>query len=71
VLVGRRRGVGGSYLTVGRQHDARMAEIHVSDELKERLEGHAEEDESIQELIEELVNIYETEGAFMQEGYSE
>jgi hypothetical protein len=48
-----------------------MAEIHVSDELKERLEGHAEEDESIQELIEELVNIYETEGAFMQEGYSE
>ena len=48
-----------------------MAEIHISDELKERLAGHAEEDERVEELIEELVNIYETEGAFMQEGYSE
>lgn len=48
-----------------------MAEIHISDDLRDRLESHAEEDESIEELIEELVNIYETEGAFMQEGYSE
>ena len=58
-------------MTVGRQHYGRMAEIHISDDLRDRLESHAEEDESIEELIEELVNIYETEGAFMQEGYSE
>ena len=48
-----------------------MAELQISDELRDRLESHTEEDESIEELIEELVNIYETEGAFMQEGYSE
>lgn len=45
--------------------------IEISDELKERLDDHCEEDESIEEFIEELVSVYETEGAFLQEGYSE
>ena len=41
--------------------------LEISDELRERLERHAEEDQT----IEELVSMYETEGAFLQEGYSE
>lgn len=45
--------------------------IEISDELKERIDGMREEDESPEEFIEELVSIYETEGAFLQEGYSE
>ena len=45
--------------------------IEISDELHERLEALKEGDESHVELIEELVSIYETEGAFLQEGYSE
>lgn len=48
-----------------------MAELHISDDLMDRLESHTEDDESVEELIEELVNIYEAEGAFLQEGYSE
>ena len=42
--------------------------IELSDELVERLESHAEDDESIEEFIEELVNIYEQEGRFLDEG---
>ena len=38
--------------------------IDLSDELVERLESHAEEDE----FIEELVTIYEQEGRFLDEG---
>lgn len=45
--------------------------IELDDELTERLEIHLEDDQTIPELIEELVNMYETEGAFIQEGYSE
>ncbi len=45
--------------------------IEISDDLKERLEAHLEEGEAIEEFIEELVNIYETEGTFVQEGYTE
>ena len=45
--------------------------IEISDDLRERLEGHLEEDESYEELIEELLSMYETEGTFLQEGYSE
>jgi hypothetical protein len=45
--------------------------LEISDELKDRLDGHLEEDESHEELIEELVSMYETEGTFLQEGYSE
>jgi predicted CopG family antitoxin len=42
--------------------------IELSDELVERLESHAEEDESLEEFIEELVAIYEQEGRFLDEG---
>ncbi|MFC6873315.1 DUF7557 family protein [Halobellus marinus] len=45
--------------------------LEISDELKERLDGHLEEDESHEEFIEELVSMYETEGTFLTEGYSE
>jgi predicted CopG family antitoxin len=45
--------------------------LEISDELRERLDDHREEGESYEEFIEELVSMYETEGAFLQEGYSE
>ncbi|QGA83638.1 Uncharacterized protein LC1Hm_2605 [Halomicrobium sp. LC1Hm] len=45
--------------------------IELSDELSERIEAHKEDDESHEAFIEELVSVYETEGAFLQEGYSE
>ncbi|ELY41041.1 DUF7557 family protein [Natronorubrum tibetense] len=45
--------------------------IEISDDLKDRLDSHCEEDQTIEELLEELVSIYETDGAFLQEGYSE
>ncbi|MFC7078687.1 DUF7557 family protein [Haloarcula halophila] len=45
--------------------------IEISDELSERLERHLDEDETYEELIAELVSMYETEGTFLQEGYSE
>lgn len=45
--------------------------IEISDDLKERIDDHREEGESYREFIEELVSIFETEGAFLQEGYSE
>lgn len=44
--------------------------IEISDDLRERLDRHLEDDESYAELIEELVNIYES-SRFVQEGYSE
>jgi hypothetical protein len=47
------------------------ATIEIDDDLKRRLEGHLEEDETIEEFVTELLNIYETEGSFLQEGYSE
>ncbi|QLG49001.1 DUF7557 family protein [Natrinema halophilum] len=45
--------------------------LEISDDLKERLDSHLEEGETHEELIEELVSMYETEGTFLQEGYSE
>ncbi|WP_408957234.1 hypothetical protein [Natrinema sp. 74] len=45
--------------------------LEISDELKQRLDNHCEEGQSHEELIAELVSMYETEGAFLQEGYSE
>lgn len=45
-------------------------EIEIDDDLKERLDDHLEKDESYAELIEELVNIYEST-RFAREGYSE
>jgi predicted CopG family antitoxin len=45
--------------------------IEISEDLKERLDTHLEEGESYEEFIAELVSMYETEGTFLQEGYSE
>lgn len=45
--------------------------IEISDDLKARLDRHREEGETYEELIAELVSVYETEGTFLQEGYSE
>ncbi|WP_436923462.1 DUF7557 family protein [Halosimplex amylolyticum] len=42
--------------------------IELNDELVERLEGHLEEDETLEEFIEELVNIYEQEEFFSDPG---
>lgn len=45
--------------------------IEVSEETLETLDSHREDGESYEELIMELVHIYEQEGAFTREGYSE
>jgi len=45
--------------------------LEISDDLRERLDRHCEEGESHEEFIAELVSMYETEGTFLQEGYSE
>lgn len=45
--------------------------IELPEGLMERIESHLDEDETPAEFIGELVSIYETEGAFLQEGYSE
>lgn len=45
--------------------------LEISDDLKDRLESHRDEGQSLEELVEELVSMYETEGTFLQEGYSE
>ncbi|MFB6103095.1 MAG: hypothetical protein ABEJ73_11080 [Haloplanus sp.] len=43
-------------------------QIEVNDELAERMENHLKEDETMEEFIEELVNIYEQEGRFTDKG---
>lgn len=45
--------------------------LEISDDLKDRLDSHCDEGQSPEELVEELLSIYETEGTFVQEGYSE
>lgn len=45
--------------------------IEISEDLRERIDAHREEGESYEEFIEELVSVFETEGAFLREGYSE
>lgn len=45
--------------------------IELSDDLWERIDDHREEGETHEEFIAELVAMYETEGTFLQEGYSE
>lgn len=45
--------------------------LEISDELRERLDVHLEEGETYEEFITELVSMYETDGTFLQEGYSE
>lgn len=46
-------------------------EILISQKTQEELDSHLKEDESYDELLEELVHIYEQQGAFTREGYSE
>lgn len=48
-----------------------MPKIEASADLIERIDSHLEEGETRQEFINELLDIYESEGAFLQEGYSE
>lgn len=45
--------------------------IEISEETRSALDSHRENDESYDEVIRELVNIYEQQGAFTQAGYSE
>ncbi|ACM58989.1 DUF7557 family protein [Halorubrum lacusprofundi] len=45
--------------------------IVLDDDLAERLETHLEESQTIPEFVEELVSMYEADGTFLQEGYSE
>lgn len=42
--------------------------IELDDDLAERIDGHLEDGETIEEYIAELVAIYEQEGRFLQEG---
>ena len=57
---------------ISRQHHSIMTyTLEISDDLRDRLDELIEEDETYEELIEELVSIYETQGIFLQEGYSE
>jgi hypothetical protein len=44
--------------------------VVLPDDIVERLDSHLEDDETREELIEELLNIYEST-RFVQEGYSE
>lgn len=48
-----------------------MPTLEVSDELLDRLDNHREEGESYEELLSELLSVYETDGTFLREGYSE
>jgi hypothetical protein len=48
-----------------------MYTLEIPDELHARLDSHCEEDETIVEFLTELLAVYETGGAFLQEGYSE
>lgn len=48
-----------------------MYTLEIPDELHARLDRLREDDETYVELLEELVSVYETDGAFLQEGYSE
>jgi len=42
--------------------------LEISDDLKERLDNHCEDGQSNEELIEELVSMYETEGPSCRRG---
>ena len=56
---------------VGAPAPVAMAQIEISEDLQRRLDSHLEGDESYEELISDLVSMYESEGRFLQEGYSE
>jgi hypothetical protein len=60
------------YPIVGTTHQPPMTyTLEIRDELRDRLDEHCQEGESYEEFIAELVSMYETEGTFLQEGYSE
>lgn len=42
--------------------------IELSDDLADRIENHRRDDETVEEFIEELLNIYEQEGRFTDTG---
>lgn len=44
-----------------------MPKIEMDAEVLERIDSHLEEGETRQEFIEEILSIYESEGAFLQE----
>lgn len=44
-----------------------MPKIELDAELIERIDSHLEEGETRQEFMEEILSIYESEGAFLQE----
>ena len=44
--------------------------IEISEELKNRLDHHLDEDETYEEFLEDIVGHYETEGRFLREGYT-
>ncbi|AKH97726.1 DUF7557 family protein [Halanaeroarchaeum sulfurireducens] len=48
-----------------------MPTIDLDPDLYDRIETHCEEGETVEDFIEELVSMYESEGRFLQEGYSE
>jgi hypothetical protein len=48
-----------------------MPKIEIDAETIDRIDGHLEEGETRQEFIDEILDIYESEGTFLQEGYSE
>ncbi|MFW6003802.1 MAG: DUF7557 family protein [Halanaeroarchaeum sp.] len=48
-----------------------MTSIDIDPDLYERIESHCDEGETVEEFIAELVSMYESEGRFLQEGYSE
>jgi ferritin-like metal-binding protein YciE len=42
--------------------------VEISEDLAERIDDHRREGETVEEFIEELVNIYEQEGRFSDRG---
>jgi hypothetical protein len=48
-----------------------MPKIELDAETIGRIDEYLEEGETRDEFISELIDIYESEGAFLQEGYSE
>ena len=44
--------------------------IEVSEEFRDRIDGHREEGETREEFLTEILDHFETEGRFLREGYS-
>jgi hypothetical protein len=45
--------------------------IEVSEQTMDELQSHREGEETYDELVQELLHVYEQQGAFVREGYSE